>query len=205
MGFIVHGIERSQSMIDLGKHHHNIPKTLNAQSGGQFHCSLGDCTTDIVGNDFDLTLALFHVLSYQIKDNQVTDMLSNANRQLKNEGVFILDYLYAPALLEMGTEIRIKRASNEKLSVTRIAEPKSDSVKNRVDVNYLTFVEDLSSGIIRKIEECHKMRAFEPHEINDIADSCGFQVVKNEEWMTRAEPSNKTWGVCTILQKKSNC
>jgi len=129
-------------------------------------------------------------------------MLKNAHRQLKPSGVFIFDYWYAPAVWYMSPTLRVKRANNQQLAITRIAEPECFRDLNIVHVNYQTFVEDLKRKHISEIKETHEMRAFETDEIKEFANQTGFALLHSEEWLTSHTPSKETWGVCTVLQKK---
>lgn len=196
LGYQVSGIERSQHMIDLGNQKAELSETAS-----NFNCVLGDCTDTFLGNDFDAVISLFHVLSYQTSNESITAMLKNAYKQLKPGGIFIFDYWYAPAVWNYRPTLRVKKVENSELKITRIAEPECCEDKNRVDVNYLTFVEDLSSGQISKIEETHEMRAFDITEITQFSISTGFEVLQSEAWMTKDSPSPKTWGVCSIVRK----
>ena len=195
-GFHVNGIERSQEMIDLG-YSSNQGKNQNSS----FSCIQGDCTSTILGDDFDTVISLFHVLSYQTSNEEVLAMLKNAHRQLKPSGVFIFDYWYAPAVWHLGPTLRVKRVQNQQLAITRIAEPECFRDQNIVKVNYQTFVEDLKSNHISKVKETHEMRAFNTEEIREFASQTGFTILCSEEWLTSHTPSKDTWGVCTTLQK----
>jgi len=195
-GFEVSGIEKSQPMIDLG-----LPAKKEDTPSTNFSCTLGDCTSTFLGDDFDTVISLFHVLSYQNSDEQVIAMLKNAYKQLKAGGIFILDYWYAPAVWQIGPSLRVKRVSNQDLAITRIAEPECLKAQNLVRVNYQTFVEELKNNHISEIKETHEMRAFATEEIKEFASQTGFTLQHSEQWMTRCTPSPDTWGVCSILQK----
>jgi SAM-dependent methyltransferase len=196
LGYQVSGIEKSKQMIDLGDKKSNLKETI-----ATFSCSLGDCRETFIGNDFDAVISLFHVLSYQSSNESIIAMLNNAHKQLKIGGIFIFDYWYAPAVWNYRPTLRVKKVENSELKITRIAEPECLEDINRVDVNYLTFIEDLSSGQISKIEETHKMRAFDINEITQFSNSAGFEKIESGAWMTKESPSPQTWGVCSILRK----
>lgn len=53
--------------------------------------------------------SLFHVLRYQITNNDVLDMLSTVKLHLKPGGLFILEFWYGPAVLMDRPEKRVKR------------------------------------------------------------------------------------------------
>ena len=199
LGYKVSGIERSQEMIDLGNQNSG-PKIRDSK----FKCVLGDCKDTFICNDFDVVISLFHVLSYQISEKSITAIFKNAHRQLKPGAIMIFDFWYAPAVWNCRPTLRLKKVENTELKITRIAEPRCWEDKNRVDVQYLTFVEDLSSGHISKIEETHKMRAFDLDEINRFSSATGFDLLHSEEWLSRQSPSATTWGVCSVLKKSTS-
>ena len=189
-------------MIAIGKTSESTPPPQRTQSDGFFSCTRGDALTTKVGSAFDVALALFHVFSYQTKDEYIVEMLSNAHRHLEDGGIFILDYWYAPAVHQIIPRTKVKRVMNDVLAITRIAEPNYSPHCNRIDVNYLTYAEDLVSGKIQKNEECHAMRAFDLGEIEQFAEKCGFDLIKSAGWMTTTAPTPKTWSAYSVLQKK---
>ena len=79
MGYLVHGIEKSQKMIELG--------VFTNSKSKNFSCSLGDCQSTYISNDFDTAISIFHVLSYQTKDEEVMAVFENAQKQLKSISV----------------------------------------------------------------------------------------------------------------------
>ena len=199
LGYEVSGIERSKEMIDLGNQNSD-PKFRDIK----FKCVQGDCRDTFISDDFEVVISLFHVLSYQISEKSIKAIFNNANRQLKPGAIMIFDFWYAPAVWNCRPTLRVKKVENTELKVTRIAEPQCWEEKNRVDVNYLTFVEDLSTGKISKIEETHEMRAFSLDEINKFITATGFDLLHSEEWLSRQSPSATTWGVCSVLKKSTS-
>ena len=195
-GFKVIGIERSQDMIDLG-----LSSTSFKNQNSIFACIQGDCTETYLGDDFDAVICLFHVLSYQTTNKALLGLIRNAHRQLKQGGIFIFDYWYAPAVWNIGPNLRVKRVRNEDLAITRIAEPECIKKQNIVKVHYQTFVEDLKNKNITENKETHVMRAFDKDEVIAFCKETGFDLLGSEEWMKGKQPSNKTWGVCSVLQK----
>lgn len=198
LGHEVNGIEKSQQMIDLGENRIN---KYGANKNKDFVCVQGDCLNTELGKDYDVAISLFHVLSYQTENDQVLKMFRNAYRQLKKGGLFIFDYWYSPAVQALGPKLRLKEVSNEKFAVTRVANPNVGLENNRIDVNYIIFIEDLKTGNVKKVSEYHKVRSFNLDQIIQFAKQSNFTVIGNEEWVTGKMPCKETWGVCTILKK----
>jgi SAM-dependent methyltransferase len=190
LGYRVHGLERSAAMVAA------------AQQAPGFSCQQGDITTTRLERRFDAVLALFHVVSYQTTNPALQAVLANAAHHLKPGGLFLFDVWYSPAVAAQRPELRVKRLHSEDLAITRIAEPTLHPNANRVDVNYTVMAQDLRSGTFHTFEETHPMRHFSLPELDLLAEAAGFERLTAEEWLTGAEPSETTWGVCLVLRKR---
>ena len=94
----------------------------------------------------------------------------------------------------------MKKVEDNDTAVTRIAQPDIDYVNNTVTVNYQVYMKDKKTGQSKELSESHKMRHFGFPEIELLAKQTGFSVLKAEEFLTKNQPSNRTWGVNFILQ-----
>jgi len=189
LGYVVHGIERSEKMSK------KLNKIINLKY------EVGDIETINLKNKFDAILSLFHVMSYQITNKKVENIFNNANRHLKKGGLFIFDIWYTPAVKKIKPSVRVKRFNNEDFKITRIAEPKEYPELNRIDVCYDFFVEIKNDKKFHKFNEIHPMRHFSISEIEFFASNNGFRCINVEEWLTKKKPSQNTWGVCFVLEK----
>ena len=189
-GYVVHGIERSSTML----------AAVTPTPG--FSCQLGDITTVRLERQFDAVLAVFHVISYQIDDRTLQATLANAACHLAPGGLFVFDIWYSPAVIAQGVDVRVKRVENTKTSITRIAEPIDLPNANRVDVNYTYFVKGLEQSDQRSFHELHSMRHFSLPELNLLAKGAGFEPVAAEEWLTGSEPSEHSWSVCLVWRRR---
>ena len=188
-GYNVHGIELSQEMVD---------KTIHISG---FTCQQGDIAQVKLGRKYNAVLSLFHVMSYQVDNSQLQRVFENASAHLSNNGLFIFDYWYSPAVYTQRPEVRVKRLSDKDYEIIRIAEPLIKTEKNRVDVFYNIYIRELKTGKIDVINETHPMRHFSLPEIHLIAASNGFECVQTEELITKETPSENTWSVCSIFRK----
>jgi SAM-dependent methyltransferase len=190
-GFTVHGIERSAQMV----------ASAQIRSPG-FTCQQGDITTIDMGRTYGLVLALFHVVSYQTTDKQLQAVFTNAAVHLDPRGIFLFDFWYSPAVYAQKPSLRVKRMADNKVEITRIAEPTIYPGENRVDVRYTIFARELVNGTVHTLQEVHPMRHFSLPEIDLIAGNHGFERIAAEEFLTGKSPSEATWGVCAVLQKR---
>lgn len=188
-GYKVFGIELSQEMVERSISHDG------------FDCVVGDIRNFQVHQKFSTVISLFHVMSYQVGDDDISKTFKNAAEHLNVGGLFIFDFWYSPAVQNLRPSVKIKRASDHKTAITRIAEPKVYPNESRVDVHYDIFIEDLNSGEIKNLNEIHSMRHFSLFEIRLLAKKFGFEVLVTEELLTGLAPSDSTWGVCVALRK----
>lgn len=189
-GYRVLGIERSADMV------------AQAEQSAGFHCKQGDIRNVQLGRSFDAVLSLFHVISYQITNQDVSAVFSRASEHLSSGGLFIFDVWHSSAVLIEQPSIRIKRLEGDGLSLLRLAEPTVHLNQNRVDVHYTMIAKDLTTGIQHFFEEDHPMRFFSIPELDLYAEAAGFERLSAEEWLTGAEPSEASWGICIVLLKK---
>lgn len=197
-GFDVFGVERSAHMVEQARR-----ATQPTGDAGSFDCTLGDIRTAAVGRTFDAVISLFHVISYQTSNEDVLRAFGTANRHLQDGGFFFFDCWHGPAVLGERPVVRVKRVEDESTRLTRIAEPVLDSNACTVTVNYTVIAENKQSGHIETLSESHHMRYFFPPEISLIAAQTGFTLLKSEEFLTRCRPSEQTWGVAYLMQKKA--
>ena len=188
-GYNVHGIELSADMV------------AQTETAPGFSCQQGDISNTSMGRTYDAVLSLFHVVSYQVRNDQLQAVFANAAVHLAYGGLFIFDFWYGPAVLTQKPTVRVKRVANEQTEVTRIAEPLMYPNENRVDVNYTVYANDLSTGVIQTFQETHQMRYLSLPEIDIVAGLYGFQRLTAEEFLTGDTPSESTWGVCVILKR----
>lgn len=186
-GYEIYGVEPSEKMCEIA-----MRKGINIYQN--------DIASFSINRKFKIITALFHVFSYLTENDVINSSLLNIKRHMDIEGIFIFDFWYLPAVLELKPETRIKRIENDFLKITRIAEPVVHFDKNIVDVNYEVLIEDLNSERIIKINETHKMRYFSLPEIEYYLNNNGFKVINFEAWLTKEKPSENTWGVTSICK-----
>jgi SAM-dependent methyltransferase len=189
-GFKVHGIELSPEMV------------AQSDNSENFKSIQGDIATIKMEMKYDAVISLFHVISYQCSNNLLNQVIENASLHLNIGGIFIFDFWYSPAVYSQKPLVKIKRMSNDKVEIVRIAEPNIFPNENRVDVNFTIYAKDLATNKIEIFNELHSMRHFSLLELDLIAQVHGLERVGEEEFLSGNIPSDNTWGVCVIYKKK---
>lgn len=198
MGFNVHGIERSPDMVTLAQ---SAPTPPGSSAVGDFSCELGDARLIRIDRSFDAVIALFHVVSYQITDDDLQATFATAARHLAPGGMFLFDVWHGPAVLMHRPEPRMKKVGDNDLEIIRTARPELDTNRNIVKVTYDMECHDRRSGEVMHFAEDHLVRYLFPAEIESLAAQNGMRVSAAEEFMTGQLPSQVTWGVAYVLRK----
>jgi SAM-dependent methyltransferase len=186
------GIERSVIMVK---------ESLNKKIQN-FNPVVGDITHFELHQTFDAAISLFHVISYLTDNESLLSCFKSVHHHLNPNGLFLFDIWFTPAVYSQKPDTRIKRFGNETISVLRIAESMIDIIENVVNVNFEVLIEEKETGKIEVVKEVHPMRHFSIPELGLLASLTGFKVIHTEEYLTKHVPSDTTWGVCVILQKK---
>ena len=192
-GYIVHGIDLSEDMLKIAKNRIKDKEDKLSFS----HSKIQELD---LNKKFDVVVSLFHVMCYQNSNNELIKAFEVAKNHLKKDGIFIFDFWYGPAVLTDPPVKRIKRLENEKIKVTRIAEPVMHPDENVVDVNYDVFIKDIDSKKIIEKEELHKVRYFFDTELDMICKQVGFVIKQKYEWLSDKNPDFNSWNVVWIVK-----
>jgi SAM-dependent methyltransferase len=187
-GFSVHGIELSQSMVDL------------ALTNDNFSCQQGDVRELDLDKCYDAVLALFHVVSYQTSNSDMQQLFKSVVKHLKPGGLFLFDFWYTPGVYTLKPSTKVKKAYAEGLEAIRIADAVQHHNSNTVDVNYQIIAWHLDNGVVKEVNETHTLRHFSLPEIDQLADQFRFTRVFAEEFVTKYEPSSRSWAICVCLR-----
>lgn len=194
LGYHVTGVDLSPEMVALAIK--NIPSDLS----GHLNFFEGDIRKIDLNTTFDAVISLFHVMSYQIANNDLLEVIDASHRQLNTGGVFVFDCWYGPGVLTDPPAVRTKNMSNDKINVTRLAEPVLDSIKNTVDVNYTIKITPKESNDVTVVKETHVMRYLFVQEIESLIEK-KFKLLNVYNWMSDKEPDTSCWNAVFILQK----
>ena len=180
-GLNVLGVDLSADMLNLA--HQNLAAATSGLAGTvEFQQS--DIRDLTVNRKFDAVVSLFHVMSYQIRDEDVAAAIAGARRHVNPGCPFLFDFWHGPAVIKAGPAARRKEVEDKFVRVVRVATPSWDKIQNRVKVAYNFTVYDKSTGKQREFEEIHVMRYFFPNDLERALGLGGFRLAKCAEWLT---------------------
>lgn len=196
-GLRVHGIDRSEEMLEFARKRR---QTLPADVAQQLSFSAGDIRDITIDNTFDAVISLFHVMSYQLANEDLRATFATAKRHLRPGGLFIFDCWYGPGVLTDRPAVRVNRWTENGTNVTRISEPTILVNQNLVEIDYTILVEERASTRTETLKELHKMRYLFLPEIEMLASLSDMQIVESLEWMSDRAPSPESWSACFVLR-----
>ncbi len=197
-GFFISGVDQSAAMVEKAEAGR---LRLPAQHANRLRFCVGDVRETRLGEPFDAVTSLFHVMSYQLTEDDLAAAFATAAAHVQVGGCFLFDFWYGAAVLSHLPDVRVKRLARDGLRLTRIAEPAMSTESNRVDVCYEIFVEEPEGVLVAHFRETHRMRYWFLPELTRLLAESGFRVAQVGEWMTGAAPSTDSWSVMIIAER----
>jgi SAM-dependent methyltransferase len=197
LGYEVHGVDQSESMLARAA----VRKSgLHAETATRLSFERGDVRTVHTGATYDAVISLFHVMSYQTTNADLQAAFATAAMHLRPGGLFLFDFWYGPAVLAQQPEVRVKRLADDRIDVTRIAEPVMHVNENVVDVNYTIFIDDKATGDVERVQETHRMRYLFLPELA-LLRGAFLEERATHAWMSANALSTQSWSGFQILTR----
>lgn len=199
LGYRTTGVDLSSDMIKLAKQDR---EGMVADKKHECEFELADIREYSPHRKYDIVTSLFHVLSYQNKNDDILRVFETANKALCSKGLFIFDCWYGPGVLTDLPSVRVKKVENEESIVIRCSSPIMYAEDNRVEVCYDMFVIDKETKISEEIKEVHSMRYFFKPEIELMLNLNGFELVACLDCRTLKFTDYTSWTAYFVAMKK---
>jgi len=197
-GYSVTGIDRSEEMIGAANAYLAAAEDAIASS---VRFALGDMRDVRLNERFDVTVALFHVISYLVGNEDLDSAFETAHVHTKPGGVFIFDCWFGPGVLSDPPQTRIKRLPpKDGVEIIRLTEPHSYPLENRIDIEFTLIVKDTGTGRCEHIREVHNMRYLFKPEIDILARAHSFEIVDCFQWPNRKKLDATSWNACFVAR-----
>lgn len=186
LGYTCTGIDMSPVMIETA--------VSNAgKEGIPIDFSVADIREYAAQQTYDAVISLFHVMSYQNTNRDVSRAFASARAALEKGGVFLFDAWYGPGVLSDRPCVRVKEYEDGANRLVRIARPAMHAQDNVVDVNYEIFVISKRTNQVHVMNETHRMRYFFRPELEYMLERAGFELIRTVDCKTQGEPDYSTW------------
>lgn len=197
LGYSVHGVDQSETMLARAA---GRKAGLPPEIAARLSFREGDVRRVRTRETYDAVISLFHVMSYQTQNADLQAAFATAAAHLTQGGFFLFDFWYGPAVLAQRPESRFKRLEDDRIRVTRIAEPAMHDEQCVVDVNYTVTIEDRATGQTRHVQETHCMRYLFLPELAELRGPA-FRDRATHAWMSGDAPDTRSWSGFQVLER----
>jgi SAM-dependent methyltransferase len=191
-GYSVVGIDRSLPMIEHAR------EKIGSLSNIVFQ--LTDITDKkfFPEKNFDAVISMFAVIDYQTTNRDVKIAIENVHKVLVTGGLFICEFWYGPAVLNLRPETRISQIVSNEHRLIKIAQPTVSTNFNLVTVDYnLLVIHD--NKLVQEIKEKHTLRYFFFPEMQLFFSQSGLNIKHIcAAYDLSSSISESTWNVVII-------
>ena len=156
---------------------------------------------DLKLNSFNGCLALFHVVNYLTKNNELQTFFEKISNALTENGRFVFDIWHTPSVFNIGPSERSITVPTPNGSIIRKSRPEYDIVRNIIDVEF-EFSIYRNSREIKCFSENHSMRPFSIPEIKILMSQAGLSAEHIYANKSNNYPSLEVWDVAIVAKKE---
>jgi SAM-dependent methyltransferase len=195
-GYEVIGIDISEKMITIAT---EKLKNLNKR---RIKFIRDDIRNFSLNERFDAVISMFAVIGYINENDDLIKTFSNVREHLKEDGIFIFDVWFGPAVINLKPTQKVKEIDiRESEKIFRITTPKLDVMRHIVEVNFKVIY--IKENKLHIFEENHKMRFFFPKELELMLKISGFKRVYFFPFLeTERKPDENDWNITAVSLKK---
>jgi SAM-dependent methyltransferase len=196
LGYRVLGTDYSPDMLACA-----AAAQQRARSGVEFR-EMDMRSLDIEGPPFDAIVSLFDSIGYVQTNEALLQVLTGAHRHLRPDGVMLIEFWHAAAMLRAYDPVRVRRFRVPEGEIIRISETSLDVARQVASVKY-TIVEPNADGLTRRLEETQTNRYFLVQEMAGWLDRAGFETVRCYSGFDVARPiDGDTWHVIAVARRR---
>jgi SAM-dependent methyltransferase len=157
---------------------------------------------DVAKRPFDAVVSLFDSIGYVQTNEALLQVLAGAHRHLRPEGVLVIEFWHAAAMLRSYDPVRVRRFPVAQGEIIRISETSLDHVRQVANVSY-TIVELGDDGSSRRLQETQTNRYFLLQEMAGWLDRAGFDPLRWCSGFDAVRPiDGDTWHVVAIARRR---
>lgn len=197
LGLRVHGVDKNAGMLEVAEAKLD---SVEPEVRARMRFTQGDARSVRLGMKADAVISLFHLMSSQSSNADLTAAFATAREHVATGGLFIFDCWYGPAVVIERPSVTLKRLEDVAVSITRIAEPTMDWAQNIVDVNYTVLVYDRKTATVETLRETQRMRYLFRPEVELLLAANGMSLVTAHEWLTDRAPGPHSWSACFVAR-----
>jgi len=157
---------------------------------------------DLGGPLFDAVVSFFDSIGYVQTNEAVLQVLTGAHRHLRSEGVLVIEFWHAAAMLRSFDPVRVRKFRVPSGEIIRISETSLDHTRQVANVSY-TIVELGDDGSARRLQETQSNRYFLVQEMASLLDRAGFEPLR---WCAGFDADRaidgETWHLIVVARRR---
>jgi len=195
-GYEIVAVDYSRDMLACAKR-----KAIEVNSSIDFR--LQDMRAlDVDACSFDAVICLFDSIGYVKTNDALLKVLESVHRCLRTDGLFILEFWHAAAMLRHYDPVRVRRWSTPNGQIVRISETNVDPFSQVARVRYSIY-ESCDEGRWICLEETQTNRFFSAIEMAGWLSFCGFEPITWFAGFSFDENiTDKTWHIVAVVRKR---
>jgi SAM-dependent methyltransferase len=190
-GYRVTAIDRSAEMLEQARE--RAKRELDSGAPGSIEFVRDDIRNFGLSGLFDVVVALFHVISYLPRNDDLEATFARIREHLDPKGIVVFDHWYGPAVLTQRPTQRVKVFEDKETKIVRIATPTLHVNDNLVDVDYDLLVIEKASGHCQQLAEKHRMRYLFWPELELLLSRHQLKPIAFTQWLSDEVPNEKSW------------
>lgn len=192
LGWEVTGVDYSASLLEQARL--NAPNALFLQQDMR--------ELDVPGGPFDAVTCLFDSIGYPQATEGVLAALAGMRRHISADGVVVIEFLHAPALLGHASPLGIRRWPVPELGeLIRISTTRIDEQRRTIVVNYELLELD-GDGTYERWEETQANRFFSVAEMETLLTQAGLNTAAFSPAYTDGGIDDQTFHVIAVAKVK---
>ncbi len=184
--------DHSKDMLNVGRTNYNENKKMTFE---HWDMSL----SKKFNISFDAAICLFDAIGYVQTNEKVINTLRNVHVNLKEKGIFILEFWNAGAMLKNYEPVRVRHFKADVENIIRISETSLDYHNQTATVNYTIII---NGDKTQNISESQTNRYFLLQEMDSYLGQAGFKVLNyfaGYSYDTKIDID--TWHTVVVAQK----
>jgi len=157
---------------------------------------------DLPGPPFDAVMCLFDSIGYVVTNEALVEVLQGVHRYLRPNGLFVLEFWHAGAMLHLYDPVRVRRYLTPDGLVLRISETTLECARQLSQVTY-TIYELHNDGAYSSLQEMQVNRYFLVQEMAGWLSTCGFVPLKwFDGFAAKEHITEETWHVVAVARRQ---
>jgi SAM-dependent methyltransferase len=150
---------------------------------------------------FDNAMAMFNIVGYQTKNEDLEKMFKNVYHSLKKGGIFVFDCWYMPAVLKDKPTDRIRKIKTHVGNIIRLTKSALNLNKDIIEISF-DVIETVKDRVVNETNETHFMRYWSLPELQYFLGKAGFSVIRTCNFMDpNSEISDDEWNIFVVARK----